>query len=151
MDKATLDRAIEILEKDPSFYLPVRDLWLALREQGLARDLELEPFYTFLAGDDQFEIMEQEGGDPTSLSGARVKLASRQVTTDDVLEGLSQSLLALNQALRNAWETRPQGDEQTEGLLLDALSIAEELGREVKEVIKEQDAESDQDEGGAGK
>jgi hypothetical protein len=36
-------------------------------------------------------------------------------------------------------------------MLLDALSIAEELGREVKEVIKEQDAESDQDEGGAGK
>ena len=151
MDKATLERTIEILQKDPSFYMLVRDLWLALREEGLASDLEMEPFYTHLAGDDQFEIMEQEGGDQTSISGARVKLASRQVTTDDVLEGLSQSLLALNQALLTAWETRPEGDDQTEGLLLDALSIAEELGREVKEVIKEQDTESDQDDGGAGK
>ena len=151
MDKATLERALEILEKDPSFYLPVRDLWQKLRDEGLASDLEMEPFYTYLASDDQFEIMEQEGEDPSTFSGTRVKLASRQVTTDDVLEGLSQSLLALNQALLNAWETRPQGDEQTEGMLLDALSIAEELGREVKEVIKEQDAESDQDEGGAGK
>jgi hypothetical protein len=151
MDKATLDRAIEILQEDPSFYLPIRDLWMSLREEGLASDLELESFYTFLVGDDLFEIMTQEGGGPASSSSTRVKLASRQVTTDDVLEGLSQSLLALNQALLNAWESRPQGDEQTEGLLLDALSIAEELGREVKEVIKEQDEESDQDEGGAGK
>jgi hypothetical protein len=156
MDEATLARVCEILETDPDFFVPEQKLLRILQQEGLATDLNAETFHTQLAADDRFEFMESDEAtsglelpaaageqeiDLTNLglfSGPRVKLVSREVTTDDVLSGLSRSLLQLNTALQQAWESRPEGDVEAEGLLLDALSMAEQLEQEVREVIKDQ-------------
>ncbi|MGD1995152.1 MAG: hypothetical protein PVH62_00110 [Anaerolineae bacterium] len=163
MDKATLARITEILEADPDFYVPVKKLWVMLQRDGLALDLDLEDFHSRLEADDHFEFMEgvnhTEGLEDPELaaqieldmeamglfSGPRVKLASREMTAEDVITGLSRSLGQLKEALQGAWETRPEEDAETAGMLLDALAVAEELEREVQEIIKEQ-SERDEEE-----
>jgi len=156
MDEPALARAIEILETDPDFYVPVKKLWLMLQGEGLALGLEPEEFYAQLAADDRFEFiegvnhtegleddpefaaeMEQEMEALGFFSGPQVKLVSREMTAEDVFAGLSRSLAQLNEALRGAWETRPEGDAEAEAMLLDALAMAEQLGREVQEIVEE--------------
>jgi len=156
MDETTLARICEILETDPDFYVPEKKLLLMLQREGLVTDLDIDTFHSYLLADERFEFIESDDPSPgleppvtataqeislESLglfSGPRVKLVSREVTTDDVLSGLSRSLQQLNQALQQAWESRPEGDAEAEGLLLDALSMAEQLEHEVQEVLKDQ-------------
>ena len=158
MDEATLSRVIQILETDPDFFVPVKKLWLMLQGEGLALDLDLETFHAQLAADERFEFIEgvdhAEGfeDDPELaaemeremealgfFSGPRVKLVAREMTAEDVFAGLSRSLAQLNAALRGAWESRPEGDEEAEEMLLDALALAEQLEQDVREMMEGED------------
>lgn len=153
MDKATEQRMIEILETDPDFYIPIKKLWLMLQAEGLALDLELEEFRAQLEADDRFEIEDFDDslpGDPEVVAeierdleamgffgGPRVKLASREMTAEDIIAGLLRSLERMNEALRGAWETRPEGDRETEEQLLDALALGREMEEEVRQIVEE--------------
>jgi hypothetical protein len=155
MDKSTLARVVEILETDPDFYVAVKKMWLTLQEEGLARDLDLGTFHGQLEADGRFEFMEgverpeDFEDDPAFaaemqremeslglFSGPRVKLATREMTAEDVFAGLSRSLEQLNAALRGAWEVRPEENAEAEDLLRDALAMSEQLEREVQEMIE---------------
>ncbi len=154
MDKPTEQRVIEILETDPEFYVPVKKLWLMLQAEGLALDLELEEFQAQLEADDRFEIEEFDDslpGEPEEVAeiersleslgffgGPRVKWTRREMTANDILAGLLQSLERMNEALRGAWETRPEGDWEAEGELLDALALGQEMEQEIRQIIEEQ-------------
>jgi len=155
MDETTLARVIEILETDPDFYVPVKKLWLILQEESLAPNLDPESFYAQLEADKRFEFIQgvdrnEDFNDPDTLemqqemealgffSGPRVKLVTRQMSTEDVFAGLSRSLKQLNAALRGAWETRPSQDDETEALLLDAIAMAERLERDVHGMIEKE-------------
>ena len=125
MDTQTEQRLMEILETDPDFYVPIKKLWLMLQGEGLALDLELEEFQAQLEADDRFEIEDFDDslpGDPEVVAeierdleamgffgGPRVKLASREMTAEDIMAGLLRSLQRMNEALRGAWETAPRG------------------------------------------
>ncbi len=153
MDKQTEQRVIEILETDPDFYVPIKKLWLMLQAEGLALDLELEEFRAQLEADDRFEIEDFDDslpGDPEVVAeierdleamgffgGPRVKLASREMTAEDIVAGLLRSLERMNEALRGAWETRPEGDRETEEQLLDALALGHEMEEEIRQMIEE--------------
>jgi len=148
MDDRTWDRVIEILEADPEFFVPVKKLWLMLHRERRAPDMTIDEFYTQLAGDPRIEVMEGdaleepdlgevEAEELDLLAGPRVKLKSREMTVDDVFAGLSRSLKQLDSALRGAWGRRPEGDEETETMLRDALSMTEQLEREVKDILGE--------------
>ncbi len=164
MDERAEQRVIEVLETDPDFYVPVKKLWLMLQREGLALDLDLESFHAQLEADDRFEFI--EGVDHTEgfeddpelaaemeqdmealgfFSGPRVKLASREMTAEDVFAGLYRSLAQLNAALQGAWETRPKGDAEAEEMLLDALALAEQLERDIREMIEEQEGQDAQE------
>jgi di/tripeptidase len=157
VDEATLTRVIEILETDPDFYVPVKKLWLMVQGEGLALDLDLETFHARLAADDRFEFiegvdhaedfeddpefaaeMEREMEALGFFSGPRVKLASREMTAEDVFAGMARSLAQLNAALRGAWESRPEGDPEAEAMLQDVLDLARQLEQEVQGMIEEQ-------------
>lgn len=60
------------------------------------------------------------------------------MTANDILAGLLQSLERMNEALRGAWETRPEGDWEAEGELLDALALGQEMEQEIRQIIEEQ-------------
>jgi len=161
MDERAIDRVIEILETDPDFYVPVRKLWLILRQEGLAPTASAQALYTLLAADSRFEFIEV--ADPIDrgelseqsvadlegemesagfFSGPRVKLVARPMTAADVFAGLSRSLEQLNEALRGAWQSRPEGDSETEEMLREALSMAQQLQHEVHEITAAQQEES---------
>ncbi|MBC7226695.1 MAG: hypothetical protein H5T61_05625 [Thermoflexales bacterium] len=153
MDSRTEQRLIEILETDPDFYVPVKKLWLMLQAERLPMDLELEEFRAWLEADDRFEIEDLDDslpGDPEEVAeierdlealgffgGPRVKLASREMTAEDIMNGLLRSLQRMNEALRGAWETRPEGDRETEEQLLDALALGQEMEEEIRQMLEE--------------
>ncbi|MGB9775992.1 MAG: hypothetical protein ACPLYD_12255 [Anaerolineae bacterium] len=153
MDKPTEQKVIEILETDPDFYVPIKKLWLMLQAEGLALDLELEEFRAQLEADDRFEIEDFDDslpGDPEEVAeierdlealgffgGPRVKLASREMTAEDIMAGLLRSLERMNEALRGAWEARPEEDWETEEGLLNALAMGQEMEEEIRRVMEE--------------
>ncbi|MCX7855004.1 MAG: hypothetical protein N2556_03345 [Anaerolineae bacterium] len=153
MDPQTEHRLIEILETDPDFYVPIKKLWLMLQAEGLALDLELDQFRAQLEADDRFEIEDFDDslpGEPEVVAeierdlealgffgGPRVKLASREMTAEDIMAGLLRSLQRMNEALRGAWETRPEGDRETEEDLLDALALGQEMEDEIRQMLEE--------------
>lgn len=153
MDPKTEQRLIEILETDPDFYVPIKKLWLTLQAEGLPLDMDLDEFRAWLEADTRFEIEDFDDslpGDPEEVAeiereleelgffgGPRVKLASREMTAEDIFAGLLRSLERMNWALRGAWETRPVGDRETEEQLLDALALGQEMEDEIRRIMEE--------------
>ena len=56
MNDRVIAHAVEILETDPDFFVPVKKLWLMLQEKELAMGIELEGFHRMLMDDKQFEF-----------------------------------------------------------------------------------------------
>jgi len=162
MNDHIITQVIEILETAPDFYVPVRKLWLMCQGKGMGLDLELDDFHHVLMDDERFEFtpgvdhtegleddpelaaeMEQEMETLGFYSGPRVKLVSREMTAEDIFAAMSRSLTRMNEALQGAWETRPEGDQETEDQLLAVLAAGQKLEQEIGELVEmeEQDAE----------
>jgi hypothetical protein len=144
------DRAAAILTNHPDIVVPVKQLWRDLQVEGLTTALPLEDFIGLLDGDPRFEFMDGidfGDGDPEAaasmealgfISGPRVKLASRELTAEHVAHMLNQSTQRLVDALKGAWEVRPEDDPETDLQLLMAIEVAEELQRSVRDAFKDQ-------------
>lgn len=162
MDDRAINRVIEILENDPDFFVPVKKLWLVLQEENLSLDPSSEAFHRHLLADERFEFapgvdhregfednpdladeMEREMEALGFYSGPRVKLASREMTVEDIFAAMSRSLTRMNDALQSAWATRPEGDQETEDQLLQILAAGQKLEREIRELIEQRDQEQD--------
>jgi hypothetical protein len=163
VNELALRLVVRILEADPDPYVPVERLWQTLHQEGL--DLDLQAFEAELQADDRFEFTqgpalspagagegqssEEVGQELSALglySGRRVKLASRKVTSDDVLAALVHNLELVNQALLRAWDNRPRGDPEAEAMLVEAMAKAEKLGKEIREVIGARQGRSPEEE-----
>jgi len=157
MNNRMISRAVEILEAEPDFFMPVKKLWLTLQGEGLALDIELEDFHRMLLGDERFEFtpgvdykegieddselaqeMEREMEALGFYSGPRVKLASREMTAEDVFTAMARNLARMNEALQGAWETRPEDDQAVEDQLLDILAAGQQLEREFQSLLEQQ-------------
>lgn len=159
MDNRTLARVIDILETDPDFFVPVKKLWLMLQGEGLALDIDLQGFRTELLADARFEFttgvdhgdteetpelakdMQQDMEALGFFSGPRVKLVSREMTVEDVFAGLARSVARMNEALQGAWETRPEGDRETEDQLLEILAAGQKLEEEIEDIVEQHSQE----------
>jgi hypothetical protein len=151
MSNPIIERVIEILETDPDFYVPVKKLWLMLRSEGLIGDTELSKLQTMLQTDGRFEFIEptDHSTDPEHsptvqaemealgfFGGPRVKLISREISNEDILAALASHVDRLNEALRAAWETRPE-DSQVEVDLMQLLMASQRLGKEMNKLFNE--------------
>jgi len=155
MDERAITRAIEILETDPEFFVPLKKLWLMLQGEGLALNVELDDFHHTLLEDARFEFApgvdhregledntelaeerEQEMETLNFYSGPRVKLVSRKMTAEDIFSAMAHSLEKMNDALQGAWKTRPENDQEIEDRLLNILATGQKLEREVQSLIK---------------
>ena len=162
MHKKTLKRVVEILESDPDIYVPLKKLWVMLQDEGLVVDAELEDFIEELRADTKFEfapglnigpesapsseLLEEREREMEALgffSGPRVKLVAREMTADDIFTGLRNSLTRMNEALQNAWQTRPEGDQETEDQLLEILGAGQKLEREIQELLDQSSVKKD--------
>lgn len=159
MDERALVRTIEILQTEPGLYLAVDQLWHRLRLEDLLGDIPLAEFQRQLEADSRFEFTQGPvlpGMSPEEsqqalraldlFSGPSVKLASRPITLDAVLNGLAHSLSQLEAALQRAWESRPPDDDQAEQLLRQAMERTDALRAEIERVIASVGPSSTQDE-----
>jgi hypothetical protein len=156
MDNPTISRVIEILQNDPDFFVPVKKLWLTVQGEGLSLDTEMDEFHLALSADERFEFapgvdhregfedspedaekMEREMESLGFYGGPRVKLVSREMTVDDIFSAMSRSLARMNEALQNAWEVRPEGDQDTEDQMIEILAAGQKLEREIQELIEQ--------------
>jgi hypothetical protein len=143
------DRVAAILAKHPDIIVPVKQLWRDLQVEGLAAALPLEDFVGLLESDPRIEFMgdiDFGEGDTESemamdalgfISGPRVKLASRELTATHLAHMLDQSTQRLVDALKGAWELRPEDDPETDLQLLMAIEVAEELQRNVRATFED--------------
>ncbi|MBN1811025.1 MAG: hypothetical protein JXA14_04235 [Anaerolineae bacterium] len=152
MDSQILARMTALLETDSDFFVPIKKLWLILQTEGL--ELDLEEFQRLLQKDERFEValgedhkkgfeadpkFTKEMEDLGFYSGPRVKLASREMTAEDIFAGMTRSLNRMNQALQSAWEARPVEDQETEDQLLEILAAGQRLEREIQRLVDQQD------------
>jgi di/tripeptidase len=156
LENRAISRITEILATDPDFFVPIKKLWLILQEDGLS--LDIDEFQQMLQEDERFEFApgvnhkagfenNPEMAEKTALemeaqgfySGPRVKLVSREMTAKDIFEGMARSLERMNQALQNAWDARPQDDQDTEDQLLEILAAGQRLQREISALVDRQE------------
>ena len=162
MDNRAFTRAIEILETDDEFFVPLKKLWLILQNEGLVDD-DLKGFQNTLQADERFEFtsgvnhrerldgvggqeyadeMEQEMETLGFYGGPRVKLVSRDLSPEDVFSAMARNLIRMNKALQSAWEMRPGDDTELEDQLLDILAAGQKLEREISTLIEQQKQDS---------
>lgn len=160
-----LDEAERLLEQDEDVIVAVKKLWVHVRQTAEDNDWQmpsLAEFTTLLMQDDRFEFMpEQESIDEEEdfpeedreeeeseaerfgfYSGQRVKLARIQLTPERLGSIIRRKVDDTMDALMKAWEERPEGDQETEDKLLDALSQTQKLQHEVKETFSEEKMKS---------
>jgi hypothetical protein len=156
-----IERVIEILKTAPDVYVPVKQLWLMLRSDGLATDIELAQLQAMLEADDRIAFnagvnQDSELEDDPELTadlealgffrGQRVKLVSRQMTKKDILAILAQQMDRLNEALQAAWESRPKDlavEDELKGLLLVSQQLDESISQLLGELPEEDATKTD--------
>jgi hypothetical protein len=127
---------------------------MILQPEGL--DLGQEDFQRLVQKDARFEVA--PGVDPEErgeselteemeslgfYSGPRVKLASREMTAQDIFAGMTRSLERMNQALQSAWEARPVEDQETEDQLLEILAAGQQLEHEIRNLVVPDQSENE--------
>lgn len=155
------DWAAETLAADDEFLVPLKKLWLQAQAAGVAPGLSLEDFERALQDDARFEFytgVEFGDGDPEEqrameemgyFSGPRVRLLAREITATDMASAIKRSTDRMMEALREAWDLRPEDDEEAETELLALMSMAQTLQREVNEVMEEAVRREEEEEGDA--
>lgn len=156
MDEAALLRIGEILEAAPEVYVPAHHLWASLQEEGYLEGVDAAAFRVALEQDPRFDVFAPGGtedrppdmpdADEDPLARWGVKLASRPLTPDRVIDGLIHNLARLNEAVIRAWEQRPQDDPATEALLREVQNRIEDLGGEIRRALAADDEREARDE-----
>lgn len=162
MKKKALARVINVLESDPDFFVPVQKLFRLLESENLVKGVSLEAFQKELETDEQFTFtegvdyqdgmegdddiakqMEQEMEDLGFYGGPRVKLTEREMSPEAIFEAMTRNLARMNQALQNAWDARPTGDQETEDQLLEILAAGQRLETEIENIVDKQTSQDD--------
>jgi len=147
-----------MLAADEEFIVPIKRLWRQAQTEGVTPDLSLEDFEQALAADGRFEFYEGVDfgdGDPEErqameelgyFSGPRVRLRTREISAADIAGAIKRSTDRMMEALREAWNLRPEDDEEAETELLELMAMAQKLQREVNQVMDEALQQDDDEE-----
>jgi hypothetical protein len=157
------DWAAEVLAADEEFIVPLKRLWLQAQAEGVASGVSLEDFERALGADKRFEFYEGiDFGDGNLeerqvmeelgyFSGLRVRVLTREITAADLAGAIKRSTDRMIEALQEAWDLRPEDDEEAEAELLELMAMAQKLQREVDQVMDETaQREEDEDEDAEG-
>lgn len=161
MYERCLNEAERILAAEKDVIVPVKKIWKQVEKQGKSQGFEvpaLVDFSALLEADRRFEFMpSHELGeepfnnvgveDPTEeaelenlgfYSGDRVKLRKVELTPELIGDMIRRKVDMTMHALTQAWEKRPEGDQETEDQLLEILAKTQKLQREVKKTFSEE-------------
>lgn len=152
-----MQRIFSLLEEEEDFIVPIRKLYLELESSILSEGWTEDTFTEILKSDDRLRVFEapersdfddgmDREGELESLGffrGPRVMLKDRMPTREDVLSILVKKADKTFTTLKKAWEVRPDGDEETEDQLLEALAKAQRLKRELQMLLDRIDGEGE--------
>jgi hypothetical protein len=156
-----LNEAERILASDKDVIVPVKKIWQEVEKQGKAQGYETPPladFTALLEGDKRFDFIpsHDENGEPFEegftddageeaeletlgfYSGDRVKLRTVELTPEIIGGMIRRKVDMTVDALAEAWERRPDGDQDTEDQLLDILARTQKLQREVRKTFSDE-------------
>jgi len=147
-----LEWVYSYLERDEEIVVPIKKMWKEWNAGHLW--VSLPDFTAAILADERFEAMGEvdhtqgmEWLSPEELaayeeemeamgfySGPRVKLRSRELTLEHIARMIKKHNDRLEESLRQAREHMPPDiSEQEEGMLLDAIAMAAELRRKLRE------------------
>ena len=156
MYERCLDEAERILASDKDVIIAAKKLWSEVTQAGGRQGFEVPGFPDFsamLEGDPRFEFLPfhqsltEDLEDPAPIddspderkmeelgffSGDRVKLRSVKLSPQLLGTIIRSKVDRTMNALTKAWDTRPEGDRETEDRLLEILAKTQKLQREVK-------------------
>ena len=143
-----IKKVVDILENSETLLVPVKKLWLELRQGSDDLVGTFDELMQILDGDGRFRIyiqaMAQNAHSCESIvsneemeeagfyQGPWVALRDRIPTRRDVAEGLIKKADRTFETLKNAWEIRSQHNEVVEDQLLFALAKTQQLQNELR-------------------
>jgi hypothetical protein len=152
----TIQKVIDILENSETLLVPVKKLWLELKEESVDLGGTFEGLVQILDGDPRFQIyrqtMVQNAHSCESIvsseemekagfyQGPWVVLKDRIPASRDVAEGLIEKVDRTFETLKNAWDIRPQNNEVIEDQLLFALAKTQRLRNELRMIFEKKNS-----------
>jgi len=153
-----LDAVGDFLRDYDEVVVSVRKLWKDLQLDQKFKDIEIPDFTGFvemLKNDERFEFMapmnfaeiyqslgeekkkdrEHEMESIGLYGGERVKLKETKLTDELLAEMIEKSVNRMMNALKNAWEKRPQ-NKDAENRLIEIMRKAEQVKKELDGVIQ---------------
>lgn len=146
-----LDRIEILLQDAESFIVPVEWIWKMLQDGGPKTESAMEQLIEKMKHDERFRVFKEKNfsiANPQKeilldedkekdgfIMGPRVMLRNRIPSREEVLTFLLKKADQTFIALKQAWDIRPQGEEETEDKLLEALAKAQKLQRELRSVL----------------
>ena len=157
-------RVLSLLDQEDEFIVPVRKLYRALGRSNLSEEWTEEAFLEVLKGDERFRVFEAPDEDDVYddfeseeelealgfYRGPRVMRKDSMPTREDVLSILVKKADKTFSTLHKAWDIRPDGDEETEDQLLEALAKAQRLKRELQALLDRADRGENEGASGSG-
>jgi len=151
-----LKKAVIELEEAETFILPVKLVWRKLIRSCPRNSVTHEQFIEALRNDERFKLFDGpdqflKGYQKAAMSehemeklgffrGPRVMLKGRIPTRREVVAFLLRKADQMFETLKKAWDIRPEGDENTEDQLLEALAKAQRLQRELRTILDSQES-----------
>jgi hypothetical protein len=149
------DMVEDIVKTNKDVLVSVKEILIKLKKDYSFFDLTYDELVFFIKNDDRFEyfnipetiqsnegyideVLSQEREKVEELgfySGSRVKLRSITLNMETIVEILNQKVDLMMEVLINVWNNRPKDNQNMEDHLLEILSKAQKMQREIKDVI----------------
>jgi hypothetical protein len=146
-----LDRIEIFLQDAESFIVPVEWIWKMLQDECRETELAMEHLIEKMKHDERFRVFDgknfrvangqkeifpdEDKEEDGFIMRPRVMLKNRIPSRKEVLAFLLKKADQTFNALKQTWDIRPQGEEETEDQLLQALAKAQKLQRELRSVL----------------
>lgn len=151
MSEQLLNLTKKILAEEEDFIVPIKKIWLKLSLMGKVEKISFEEFSQMLQSDERFEVFEDNDSETNNLFGnnkndweelgyyfgPRVMLKSRRPSRKEIGHILIKKTEQIFENLKKAWNLRPQGEEEEEDQLLQALASTQKLLRTLEREFPE--------------
>jgi len=158
--KHVLDLVENILEEDEDIVVPVKKVWVKLKQDYYLDDLpSLEQFTSLLRDDDRFEFLPLKEPEPPYRMGAddlareekeleelgfyrgpRVKLRRIELTEQLLVSLIKRKMQEMLDALKSAWDTKSPDDGVIEDQLIRIRDKAERHLEEIENKLGQEES-----------
>ena len=148
MSSQITDIAVQVLQKETDFIVPIKKIWLTLSLMGMLDEVEFESFSIMIREDERFEVFDNYENDLLEdqinsleemgfFMGPRVMLKSRRPSQKELGDLLLKKTILVYENLKSAWNSRDRNNLEEEDQLLYALASTQKLLRALKKEFTE--------------